>query len=334
MTLPEARTDKYNEYFKELAVGSFPKPTCGKVITLRDADTVKEATKTLTTFNILSAPVIDTTARPDAGWLEKYCGTIDAVNLCYWLLKEAVGDYENFADLLQHDMASKKIGDIVTMDPNTARFLPFTPLDSEENTVLDCMLLMGKYGLHRCYVVNSGTHELVGVVTQSMLVQFLHDHMPVFKAISEQTIAELKIGTYSQLVTVTQDNTFMDAFTQIQLQQVSAVPVLDGQDQVVGVVSARDARLLITRPFRLPYIYKPLSFWKQLQIQPFNVEPITVKKSATLHQIIDIFAKTQIHRVFVVDDDKHLLGVVSLRDVLAAFVVEPRDSQLGNYFTK
>lgn len=54
------------------------------------------------------------------------------------------------------------------------------------------------------------------------------------------------------------------------LQGVSAVPVLDGQDRVAGVVSARDARLLITRPTRLRFVHKPLSFFEELHVEPFK----------------------------------------------------------------
>jgi CBS-domain-containing membrane protein len=39
-----------------------------------------------------------------------------------------------------------------------------------------------------------------------------------------------------------------------------------------------------------------------------------------------------IHRVFITDDDEHVIGVVALRDVIALFVKEPADSSLSEYF--
>lgn len=64
-----------------------------------------------------------------------------------------------------------------------------------------------------------------------------------------------------------------------------------------------------------------------------SVQTVTCTLKATVREVIELLVENHIHRVFLVDDDEKLIGVVALRDVLALFVKEPSDSKLGDYFT-
>lgn len=49
------------------------------------------------------------------------------------------------------------------------------PVDAINGNLLDTMLLLGKWGLHRVCVVNSNTHDIDNVLTQSNIIAFLHE---------------------------------------------------------------------------------------------------------------------------------------------------------------
>jgi len=334
MSLPDGATDKYNAYFKAIPVGTLEQPPLGKVVTVKSTDSVKEATRSLATHGILSAPVRKADAKEDDAWLEKYMGTADAGNLMFWLLKESAEDeeHEGLETLLRKDAGSHPISDAINLDPATSRFAPFTPLDPEHNTMLDCMLLMGKYALHRCYVVKPGG-DVINIVTQSMLVRFLRDHLEQFKELGAKTVAELNLGTRGDVYTAQTTDTFMAAFAKMQEHGVSALPMVDDKNIVKGVVSARDARLLLLRPTRLRFIHKSLSFFEDLHIEPFGWQTVCVTDKTTLAEVVQKLAETQIHRVFITNEAHELQGVISLRDVLACFVKEPSDSKLSEYFS-
>jgi len=95
----------------------------------------------------------------DAPWLDKYVGTVDAVNLMYWMLDQVDEGTEiaNLDDLLRMKFADTLVTELLDLDGDTARFNPFIPLAESNNTMLDVMLLLGKYAQHRAYVIESGT---------------------------------------------------------------------------------------------------------------------------------------------------------------------------------
>ena len=55
--------------------------------------------------------------------------------------------------------------------------------------------------------------------------------------------------------------------------------------------------------------------------------PVVCKKTETLKSVIGQLCAARIHRIFVVNDEEQVTGVVTLRDIIGKFVVEPK-----NYF--
>eukprot|EP00043_Microstomoeca_roanoka_P010441 m.99208 g.99208 ORF g.99208 m.99208 type:complete len:342 (+) comp14897_c0_seq1:81-1106(+) len=331
MSLPEGVTELYNEFFELTKLDVLPKPALGKVVSVKADMSVRDATRLLAQANILSAPCARADASDDMSWMDKYVGTIDTVNLMYWMLEQLDGvPPEQFEDLLRHEFASTPISDVIDADPNTARFSPFVPLDEERNTMLDVMLLLGKYALHRAYIVKSCA-DITNVITQSAVVQFLHEHKERMASTMNRTLAELGLGQ-NEPVNVKTDETFWTAFRLMRAKAVSALPVVDETGQIVGVVSSRDARLMVVRPTRLRFVNQPLSLFNDLHVAPFDTETVCCTVQSTLGDVVDRFVSSKVHRVFIVDGFKRPVGVVSLRDVIACLCKEPKDSLLSEYF--
>lgn len=54
------------------------------------------------------------------------------------------------------------------------------------------------------------------------------------------------------------------------------------------------------------------------------VTPITCQPSSTLSTVIDTLASRAVHRIYVVSgEQKEVLGVITLRDVISCFITEP-----------
>lgn len=47
-----------------------------------------------------------------------------------------------------------------------ARWAPFIPIDPSETTVLDVMIILGYYGAHRVWMVDSPGGDITGVISQ------------------------------------------------------------------------------------------------------------------------------------------------------------------------
>lgn len=54
------------------------------------------------------------------------------------------------------------------------------------------------------------------------------------------------------------------------------------------------------------------------------VAPVTCAPDACLGSIIDSLASKSVHRIYVVEgDEKEVVGVITLRDVISCFIYEP-----------
>lgn len=125
---------------------------------------------------------------------------------------------------------------------------------------------------------------------------------------------------------------FKDIVKTMQQWKVSALPVLDGEERVIGVVSEAD--LLPKEGFRDndPDRYTQLHRLSDLvkagavTAQELMTAPaITVHPDATLAQAARIMARSRVKRLPVVDGRGVLKGVVSRSDLLKVFLRDDED---------
>ncbi|MCX5062738.1 CBS domain-containing protein [Streptomyces sp. NBC_00201] len=126
--------------------------------------------------------------------------------------------------------------------------------------------------------------------------------------------------------------TFKDIVKTMQRWRVSAMPVLEGDGRVAGVVSEGD--LLPKEAFRDgdPDRYTQLSRLADLvkagavtAEELMTVPALTVPVYASLAQAARIMALHKVKRLPVVDDDGALQGIVSRSDLLKVFLRDDED---------
>ena len=88
----------------------------------------------------------------------------------------------------------------------------FVPLDPSENTFLDAMILLGKYGIHRAWLVNSPAGDITNVITQSAVLELLGNNIDSFQALAALPLSKLGLGQHKAVAAVTVANTSWDAF--------------------------------------------------------------------------------------------------------------------------
>ncbi|MFF6995519.1 CBS domain-containing protein [Streptomyces sp. NPDC008313] len=129
------------------------------------------------------------------------------------------------------------------------------------------------------------------------------------------------------VVAVGRDASFKDVVELMQQWKVSALPVLAGENRVVGVVSEAD--LLLKEEFR-DRDPDRLTQWRRLPDlakagaltagELMSAPPVTVHAGATLAEAARIMAQRQVKRLPVVDAHGVLEGVVSRADLLKVFL--------------
>jgi len=129
------------------------------------------------------------------------------------------------------------------------------------------------------------------------------------------------------VVSVGRDAHFKDIVRLMQEWRVSALPVVEGEDRVVGVVSEAD--LLHKEEFRDgdPDRYTQLRRLKDMEkaggvrARDLMTSPaLTVHPGTTIAQAARTMARTRVKRLPVVDELGRLEGIVSRADLLKVFL--------------
>jgi CBS domain-containing protein len=112
-----------------------------------------------------------------------------------------------------------------------------------------------------------------------------------------------------EVVAIPQHTTLRAAAQVLGREHISGAPVVDAQGRCVGILSAADFVGLWARGGPLP----------QGEVCRYmTADPVTVEKTAPVTELARKMIDAHIHRVIVVDEEGHPVGVVSSTDILAA----------------
>lgn len=138
----------------------------------------------------------------------------------------------------------------------------------------------------------------------------------------------------TDVATVREDTPFKDVVRALAQRDVSAVPVIDRENHVLGVVSEAD--LLIKQGTQEIEFTRSLANWwrsrrdirrtaattaTQLMTKP----AITVPDNTTVAGAARLMTQHNVKRLPVVDTDGKLVGIVSRKDVLTVFLRRDED---------
>lgn len=145
-----------------------------------------------------------------------------------------------------------------------------------------------------------------------------------------------EVMTYN-VVAVRQEAEFKDIVAAIHRRRVSAFPVLDTQNRVIGVVSEAD---LLPRE---AYPAGPSTAWSRHSEVPAKARgftagelmtspAITIGAQATVMEAARLMHNRKVKRLPVTDEDGRLVGIVSQVDLLGVY--DRPDAQIGTEITE
>ncbi len=106
--------------------------------------------------------------------------------------------------------------------------------------------------------------------------------------------------------------TILEAAKLMAAENVGALPVIDDQGKLIGMLSERD---IVRRVVALEK--DPTSTLVEEVMTP---KPITVKPDYTLADALRIMAQLRVRHLPVVDDRGNLIGIISIRDIENALI--------------
>lgn len=227
----------------------------------------------------------------------------------------------------------------------TFRWAPFLALQ-DSNSLLTVLLLLSKYKMKSVPVV--GGAKIENIITQSAVIHMLAECIGLhwFENWGAKKLTDLGLPLMSAkyVVKVYEDEPVLQAFRLMRLKGVGGIPVIEsGGSKAVGNISIRDVQFLLTAPeiYRDCRSITAKDFllasknYREERLEeaeaPVLSGMVTCTKDDTLKEVILTLDSLKIHRIYVVDKNGSLEGVVTLRDIISRLVHEP-PNYFGDFF--
>ncbi|KAI0524480.1 hypothetical protein KFK09_003850 [Dendrobium nobile] len=349
-------SEKLNSCFESIPVSSFPSAAPSLEIEIPSDASLAAAVDILSKNKMLSAPVRNVDAPEDASWIDRYIGILEFAGIAVWLLHQTDvaachGDdfgadsstKGSFFEYLtsSHFYRSTKVQDI----SGSFRWAPFLALQKEDS-FLTMLLLLSKYRMKSLPVVDLGEGKIENIITQSAVVHMLAECVDLhwFKNWGTKKLFELGLPIMKpdKLVKAFEEESVLSAFQLLRKRRIGGLPIVDESGhKVVGNISIRDVQYLLTAP----EIYKNLRsitaknflaavrnyLLERQEASPLLHSVITCRRTDMLEDIILKLDSEKIHRIYVVNEEGNLEGVITLRDIISKLVHEPH-GYFGNFF--
>jgi len=294
-------------------------PTDFKLISATASQTIPEVLKLLTENNILSVPIWNEAEKK----FDRFVDLLDIVMMVVVLgaakdLVDALStrevDWKEYIEQESKIFSSEPVRELADASERN----PWVSVSS----VLPILSLMDMFSkdvnLHRVMVTDND-QNVIGVITQSRMIQFLQDNVDKFPTLAATNVKDIVRTT--DVVSITPDKKAMDAYQLIISSQVSGVAIVNEQGELVGVISASDVRRSLESnvftDMHLPiamYLEKGVP---ELKTVASSQIPVCVAPNESLKDTLEKLVQNQIHRIFVAEEKKPT-GVLSLCDIISA----------------
>jgi len=193
----------------------------------------------------------------------------------------------------------------------------------------EILQILSKPNIHRV-IINNEAGDVVGILTQSSLIAFLHKNKDKMSTLVNQSINTLFPIGEKKVQTVDFDMFVIDALRQLVEKEISGIAVVDNEGKIIGNLSASDLkRMSVDQPLQLCYdIYESIKIFMNYsgdQDKPHNdklprFDPVLVNADDSLGKVLDTIVTKHIHRVYVADKNNIPTGEISLCDVIQRFL--------------
>ena len=162
----------------------------------------------------------------------------------------------------------------------------------------------------------------IGIISQSGLVAFLASKCP--HGSMDETMLDAGLPFRKDVIKVAESETAFTTFELLDSKRLSGIAVVDEDGKLIGNTSAVDIKNAVMDAGRTVMDMDILSYLacvRQSQVMKNCKYPnCHVRENATVGNVLNLLAKTGFHRVFVVDEDKKPVGVISFTDIIQFFV--------------
>eukprot|EP00003_Mantamonas_plastica_P020218 TRINITY_DN3268_c0_g1_i1.p1 TRINITY_DN3268_c0_g1~~TRINITY_DN3268_c0_g1_i1.p1 ORF type:complete len:313 (-),score=111.13 TRINITY_DN3268_c0_g1_i1:26-934(-) len=293
-----------HEYLKKFTIKDLVGES-REIVTVKTSDNIDHLLRTLSESHVSACPVVNKEGEVQ--------GVVDMMDVVHYIAKVLPNEEELSADQLGSlEIAGRAIAlELVEDIMNASGADPYIPvyLESTANEVVSFFAA----GTQRCPVLD---HEdkLVNIVAQSDVVKVLaKEGKGHIKLSGDKTIKELNLHKTSKLIHCHEGTTVMKAISRIDRKGVHGLAIIDQDKKLTGTFSSADLESILKDD--LPNLTMGVvEFLEKYSPDSLNVS--VLQEDSTLADALELFATSNVHRLWVLDEDYKPEGVVSMSDIM------------------
>ncbi|XP_025989711.2 dentin sialophosphoprotein isoform X2 [Solenopsis invicta] len=177
--------------------------------------------------------------------------------------------------------------------------------------------------IHRLPVIDPDTGNVLYILTHKRILRFLflYIHELPKPSFTNKTLRELRIGTFENIETATEETSIILALKKFVERRVSALPIVDTEGKLVNIYSKFD---VINLAAEKTYNNLDVSLREANEHRNEWFEGVqSCKLDETLFTVMERIVRAEVHRLVVIDDDDKVIGIISLSDLLFYLVLRP-----------
>lgn len=193
-----------------------------------------------------------------------------------------------------------------------------------EASLYEGLEILVKNKIHRLPIIEPESRNPLYILTHKRLLKFLYlfmKEMPM-PSFMNKSLGDLGVGTYSNIVTVTENTPIITALVHFVNYRVSALPVLNDAGKVVDIYAKFDViNLAAQRSYNNLDVTMKQALSHRQKRSPDGVLKCHI--TDTLLTIVQRVVDAEVHRLVIVDKEDRVIGIVSLSDLLSYMVLRP-----------
>jgi CBS-domain-containing membrane protein len=231
-----------------------------------------------------------------------------------------MADIVNYVVSLESSGSEKRARESFFLDPVELALRPGAEVKKVKNTTsLADLSALFVSGTRRALVVDDSGSLPVDFVSQLDVVQwlireFINDHLTPLERL---TLLDLRLGVDTAVGSVKSTDQALAAFAMMSQFDISAVPCVDPvTGMIMTQLSVSDLKGINVGNFS--DLHLPAAEFVD-KVRPQRQAPVCVTPKDTIANLLAAFADSPvpIHRVWVTDANRLVMGVVSLEDIIS-----------------
>ncbi|XP_023936622.1 5'-AMP-activated protein kinase subunit gamma-2 [Bicyclus anynana] len=275
-------------------------PKSAKVIIFDTQFLVRKAFPTLVSHGIRSAPLWDANKKSLVGMIT----VTDFIRILLLHEKENL----SMDDFEKHTLHNwRKI-----LRPTRKPLCSLSP----DQSLHEAINLLSKNRVHRLLIIDPLTGDVLYILSHKRILRFLFVYLNEFPELTffHKNMQDLNVGTYDEIISVTDNTTIQEAFQLLLEKDISALPILDESGVLINVYAKYEVLNLVNEKL---YLNLSLTIGEVRNKKKDWEEKLQkCLSSITLYEALEIIVRTESHRLLLVNKDDKLVGIVSLSDIL------------------